>query len=206
MIAIIDYDAGNIKSVEKAVLSLGEKAVITRDARTILSADGVILPGVGAFGDAMEKLHSYGLVDVIHECVKKEIPFLGICLGLQLMFESSEESPEVEGLHLLDGKILRIPAGSGLKIPHIGWNNLHFPNKSRLFRGIPEDSYVYFVHSYYLAAEDEQIVAATTEYGTLIHASVEKGNVFACQFHPEKSSDVGLKILQNFIEITKEAG
>ncbi len=206
MIAIIDYDAGNIKSVEKAVLSLGEKAVITRNARTILSADGVILPGVGAFGDAMEKLHSYGLVDVIHECVKKEIPFLGICLGLQLMFESSEESPEVEGLHLLDGKILRIPAGSGLKIPHIGWNNLHFPNKSRLFRGIPEDSYVYFVHSYYLAAEDEQIVAATTEYGTLIHASVEKGNVFACQFHPEKSSDVGLKILQNFIEITKEAG
>ena len=206
MIAIIDYDAGNIKSVEKAVLSLGEKAVITRNARTILSADGVILPGVGAFGDAMEKLHSYGLVDVIHECVKKEIPFLGICLGLQLMFESSEESPEVEGLHLLDGKILRIPAGPGLKIPHIGWNNLHFPNKSRLFREIPEDSYVYFVHSYYLAAEDEQIVAATTEYGTLIHASVEKGNVFACQFHPEKSSDVGLKILQNFIEITKEAG
>lgn len=205
MIAIIDYDAGNIKSVEKAVLSLGEEAVITRDAQTILSADGVILPGVGAFGDAMEKLHSYGLVDVIRECVKKEIPFLGICLGLQLMFESSEESPGVEGLHLLDGKILRLPAEPGLKIPHIGWNNLHFPNKSRLFRGIPEDSYVYFVHSYYLAAEDERDVAATTEYGTLIHASVEKGNVFACQFHPEKSSDVGLKILQNFIEITKEA-
>ena len=205
MIAIIDYDAGNIKSVEKAVLSLGEEAVITRDAQTILSADGVILPGVGAFGDAMEKLHSYGLVDVVRECVKKEIPFLGICLGLQLMFESSEESPGVEGLHLLDGKILRLPAESGLKIPHIGWNNLYFPNKSRLFRGIPEDSYVYFVHSYYLAAEDERNVAATTEYGTLIHASVEKGNVFACQFHPEKSSDVGLKILQNFIEITKEA-
>lgn len=205
MIAIIDYDAGNIKSVEKAMLSLGEEVVITRDAETILNADGVILPGVGAFGDAMEKLHAYGLVDVIHECVKQEIPFLGICLGLQLMFESSEESPGVEGLHLLDGKILRIPAESGLKIPHIGWNNLHFPNEGRLFAGLPEDSYVYFVHSYYLAAEDENIVAATTEYGTLVHASVEKGNVFACQFHPEKSSDVGLKILQNFIDVTKKA-
>ncbi len=204
MIAIIDYDAGNIKSVEKAILSLGEEVVITRDAQTILSADGVILPGVGAFGDAMEKLHAYGLVEVIHECVKKEIPFLGICLGLQLMFESSEESPGVDGLHLLDGKIMRIPAEEGLKIPHIGWNNLCFPNQGRLFAGLQENSYVYFVHSYYLAASDEYIVTATTEYGTLIHASVEKGNVFACQFHPEKSSEVGLKILQNFIEITKE--
>lgn len=204
MIAIIDYDAGNIKSVEKALLSLGEEVIITRDAQTILNADGVILPGVGAFGDAMEKLHSYGLVDVIRECVKREIPFLGICLGLQLMFESSEECPGIEGLHLLDGKILRIPAEEGLKIPHIGWNNLHFPNQGRLLKGLPEDSYVYFVHSYYLAAENENIVAATTEYGTLIHAAVEKGNVFACQFHPEKSSEVGLRILQNFIDITKE--
>ncbi len=203
MIAIIDYDAGNIKSVEKAMLVLGEEVVITRDAETILNADGVILPGVGAFGDAMEKLHSYGLVDVIHECVEKGIPFLGICLGLQLMFESSEESPGVEGLHLLDGKILRIPAESGLKIPHIGWNSLRFPNKSRLFEGLAEESYVYFVHSYYLAAKDESMVAATTEYGTLIHAAVEKGNVFACQFHPEKSSEVGLKILRNFVNIAK---
>lgn len=203
MIAIIDYDAGNIKSVEKAILSLGEEVVITRESQTILNADGVILPGVGAFGDAMEKLRTYGLVEVIHECVAKQIPFLGICLGLQLMFDSSEESPGVEGLHLLKGRIQRIPAEENLKIPHIGWNNLHFPNKSRLFDGIAEDSYVYFVHSYYLAAKEEQIVAATTEYGTLIHAAVEKGNVFACQFHPEKSSDVGLKILQNFIAITK---
>lgn len=205
MIAIIDYDAGNIKSVEKAMLSLGEEVVITRDAQTILGADGVILPGVGAFGDAMEKLHTYGLVEVIRECVKRKLPFLGICLGLQLMFESSEESPGVEGLHLLDGKILRIPAESGLKIPHIGWNNLKYPNTGRLFRGVKEDSYVYFVHSYYLKAEDESIVTATTDYGTLIHASVEKDNLFACQFHPEKSSDVGLKILQNFIQVTKEA-
>lgn len=203
MIAIIDYDAGNIKSVEKAIISLGEEVVVTKDAQTILSADGVILPGVGAFGDAMEKLHTYGLVEVIRECVKKEIPFLGICLGLQLMFESSEESPGVEGLGLLKGTIKRIPAKEGLKIPHIGWNNLTFQKEGKLFKGLPQNSYVYFVHSYYLAAEDETSVAATTEYGTLIHASVEKGNVFACQFHPEKSSEVGLKILQNFIDVTK---
>lgn len=204
MIAIIDYDAGNIKSVEKAMLSLGEEVVITRDAEIILSADGVILPGVGAFGDAMEKLHAYGLVEVIHKCVENGTPFLGICLGLQLLFESSEESPGVEGLHILDGKILRIPDAEGLKIPHIGWNDLSFPNEGRLFKGLPENSYVYFVHSYYLKADDEGIVTATTEYGTHIHASVEKGNVYACQFHPEKSSEVGLQILKNFIAITRK--
>lgn len=204
MIAIIDYDAGNIKSVEKAFLSLGEEVVLTRDAEEILAADGVVLPGVGAFGEAMEKLHSYGLVDVIRKCVEKGIPFLGICLGLQLMFESSEESPGVEGLHLLDGKILRIPDSPGLKIPHIGWNDLSYPNKGRLFEGISENSYVYFVHSYYLEAADPKIVVAAAEYGTCIHASVEKDNVFACQFHPEKSSETGLKILQNFVNVTKE--
>ena len=186
------------------MISLGEEIVITRDADTILSADGVILPGVGAFGDAMEKLHSYGLVEVIHKCVDKGIPFLGICLGLQLLFESSEESPGVEGLHVLDGKILRIPDGEGIKVPHIGWNDLSFPNEGKLFKGIPENSYVYFVHSYYLKAEDEKIVTAATEYGTYIHASVEKDNVYACQFHPEKSSEVGLQILKNFIQITKK--
>lgn len=203
MIAIIDYDAGNIKSVEKALHYLGQEAVITRDAGTILGADGVILPGVGAFGDAMGKLHAYGLVEVIRKCVEKGTPFLGICLGLQLLFESSEESPGVEGLHILDGKIVRIPAQPGLKIPHIGWNNLTFPNKGRLFEGIAENSYVYFVHSYYLQAKDPGIVTATTEYGTCIHASVEKGNVFACQFHPEKSSEVGMQILRNFISVTE---
>lgn len=204
MIAIIDYDAGNIKSVEKALIALGEEVVLTRDAQTILSADGVILPGVGSFGDAMSKLHSYSLVEVIKQCVAQNTPFLGICLGLQLLFESSEESPGVEGLHVLDGKIVRIPEAPGLKIPHIGWNDLRFPNKGRLFEGIDEQSYVYFVHSYYLQAADESIVTATTEYGTTIHASVEKGNVFACQFHPEKSSTVGLKILENFVQITKK--
>jgi len=200
VIAIIDYDAGNIKSVEKALQYLGEEAVITRDAGEILAADKVILPGVGAFGDAMEKLNRYGLVPVIHEVVEKGIPFLGICLGLQLMFESSEEAPGVEGLGLLKGKIVRIPEGDGLKVPHMGWNSLSFPKKGRLFAGIPENSYVYFVHSYYLQAE-EDIVTATAEYGVTIHASVEKGNVFACQFHPEKSSHTGLTILKNFVEL-----
>ncbi|MDE6925615.1 MAG: imidazole glycerol phosphate synthase subunit HisH [Acetatifactor sp.] len=205
MIAIIDYDAGNIKSVEKALQYLGQEVVITRDEDTILHADGVILPGVGAFGDAMEKLHSYGLVEVIRRTVAARIPFLGICLGLQLLFESSEESPGVEGLHILEGKILRIPVQSGLKIPHIGWNDLSFPNEGRLFQGIPENSHVYFVHSYYLQASDPEIVTAATVYGTYIHASVEKDNVFACQFHPEKSSDVGMRILRNFVSVA-EAG
>lgn len=206
MTAIIDYDAGNIKSVEKALLFLGENAVITRDREELLSADRVILPGVGSFGDAMEKLHSYELTEVIHEIVHKGIPFLGICLGLQLLFERSDECDGVQGLGLLPGEILRIPDAPGLKIPHIGWNSLKFPNKGRLFEGIQEDAYVYFVHSFYLKAADEGIVTATTEYGTLIHASVEKDNIFACQFHPEKSSEVGLRILKNFIGISKKQG
>lgn len=204
MIAIIDYDAGNIKSVEKALQALGEEAVTTRDRDKILNADKVILPGVGAFGDAMEKIHQYGLYEVIHQVVEQKIPFLGICLGLQLLFERSEESRGVEGLSILRGEILRIPEKQDLKIPHIGWNSLSFPNSGRLFRGIPEESYVYFVHSYYLKAREEEIVTATTEYGTLIHASVEKDNVFACQFHPEKSSAVGMQILKNFIDIGRE--
>ena len=201
MITVLDYDAGNIKSVEKALDFLGEEVKITRDREEILSSDGVSLPGVGAVGDAMEKLHQYGLVDVIHEVVDRQIPFLGICLGLQLMFESSEETPGVGGLHLLDGKIRRIPAAEELKIPHIGWNDLTFPNEGRLFRGGEEHSYVYFVHSYYLKAADEQIVKATTQYSTTIHASVESGNTFACQFHPEKSGTVGLSILKNFAKL-----
>lgn len=206
MIAIIDYDAGNIKSVEKALIALEEQVVVTRNPEEILGADGVILPGVGAFGDAMERLESYGLVETIGQVAERRIPLLGICLGLQLMFESSEESPGVKGLGLLPGRIIRIPDEGGLKVPHIGWNNLKFPNEGRLFRGLPEDSYVYFVHSYYLQAREEEIVTATTEYGALIHASVEKDNIFACQFHPEKSSGVGRKILQNFIAVIRDAG
>ena len=201
MVAIIDYDAGNIKSVEKAVNALGYEAVVTRDRSSILNAEHVILPGVGAFGDAMKKLHSYGLVEVIREVAANRTPFLGICLGLQLMFESSEEAPGVEGLSLLKGRIVRLPDTEDLKIPHIGWNSLKYPNSGRLFAGIPEDSYVYFVHSYYLQAGEPEIVKATTEYGALVHASVERENVFACQFHPEKSSEVGMKILENFLKI-----
>ena len=201
MIAIIDYDAGNIKSVEKALKYLGEDAVITRDREEILSADKVILPGVGAFGDAMSKLRQYGLDEVIRDVTAKGTPFLGICLGLQLLFERSDETPGVEGLGILKGEILRIPDKEGLKIPHMGWNSLKFQNNGRLFKGIPEHPYVYFVHSYYLKAKDDRIVKATTEYGTHIHASVEQDNIFACQFHPEKSSTVGLKILENFAGI-----
>ena len=201
MVAIIDYDAGNIKSVEKAVNFLGREAVITRDKEEILKADHVILPGVGAFGDAMEKLHKYGLVEVINEVVKNNTPFLGICLGLQLLFEESEETPGVKGLCLLKGKCTRIPNTQDLKVPQIGWNSLKFPNEGRLFKGIKEDSYVYFVHSYYLQAKEKEIVTATTDYAVNIHASVEKGNIFACQFHPEKSSEVGLQIIKNFLEI-----
>lgn len=206
MIALIDYDAGNMKSVEKALQLLGQETVVTRDPDEIYRADGVILPGVGSFGDAMENLHRFGLVEVIRRVTEQGTPFLGICLGLQLLFESSEESPGVEGLGLLPGKILRIPAGEGLKIPHMGWNDITFPHPGRLFAGVEEHSYVYFVHSYYLKAEDPSIVTAVTRYGTGIHASVEKGNVFACQFHPEKSSDVGLQILKNFAAICAEGG
>ena len=202
MIAIIDYDAGNLKSVEKALKFLGEEAVITRQKEEILNADKVILPGVGAFGDAMHNLNQFGLVDVIKEVVDLGKPFLGICLGLQLLFERSEESPGVEGLGILKGEILRIPDCPGLKIPHMGWNSLKIKPEAKLFKGL-EDPYVYFVHSYYLKAADESIVAATTEYSTIIHASVQSGNVFACQFHPETSSRVGLKILRNFAEMEK---
>ena len=205
MIALIDYDAGNIKSVEKALQLLGEEVILTRDSEVLLAADKVILPGVGNFGDAMNNLNNYGLVPVIRRIVDRGTPFLGICLGLQLLFERSEESPGVKGLGILKGEILRIPDGNGLKIPHMGWNSLELQNHGRLFEGAGEQPYVYFVHSYYLKAEDENIVKAVTEYGVRIHASVEQGNLFACQFHPEKSSDVGLRILKNFAMLGKEA-
>lgn len=204
MIAIIDYDAGNLRSVEKALQFLGEEAVITRDYKEILKADKVILPGVGSFGVAMDYLKKYDLIPVIHEVVDAKKPFLGICLGLQLLFSGSEESEGVEGLNLLPGDIVKIPEEPGLKIPHIGWNSLELSNNGRLFRGLEKESYVYFVHSYYLKAKEEEIVKASTYYGTKIHASVEKDNLFACQFHPEKSGQIGLKILSNFAAIGKE--
>jgi len=182
MIAIIDYDAGNLKSVAKALHYLGGEAVITRDIPTILRADHVILPGVGSFGVAMDQLKKYGLDQAIYEVVAKKTPFLGICLGLQLLFEGSEESEGIEGLGILHGRIVKIPAKDGLKIPHIGWNSLRYPNEG---------------------AQDADIVKAVTEYGTRIHASVEQSHVFACQFHPEKSSSVGLMMLKNFMKVQK---
>lgn len=204
MIAIIDYDAGNLKSVEKALEYLGEESVITRDRNVIMSADKAILPGVGSFGDAMRNLKRLELDQVIHELTDQKKPFLGICLGLQLLFESSEESPGVEGLGILKGNILKIPHKDGLKIPHMGWNSLRLQNHGSLFQGIDDNIYVYFVHSFYLKAQDEKIVTAITDYSTCIHASVEQDQIFACQFHPEKSSTAGLKILKNFAEIGKE--
>lgn len=198
MIAIIDYDAGNLKSVEKALIHLGEDVIITRDEQQLRNADKVILPGVGSFGDAMDKLHHYHLVDVIKDVVSKKTPLLGICLGLQLLFERSDEGEGVNGLSILKGEILKLPDSDGLKIPHMGWNSLSIKQGAKLFQGLPEQSYVYFVHSYYLKAKNENEVAATTHYSTLIHASVEKDNIYACQFHPEKSGDVGLAILRNF--------
>lgn len=201
MIAIIDYDAGNIKSVEKACQYLGQDVKITRDRDEMLCADHVILPGVGAFGDAMNHLRAYHLVQTIYDVIDKNIPFLGICLGQQLMFEESDEAPGVTGLGILPGKILTIPPAEGLKIPHMGWNSLMITPGSRLFKDIEGEPYVYFVHSYYLKAARPSDVAARTWYGTEIDASVESGNVFACQFHPEKSSQTGMQILKNFIEI-----
>lgn len=200
MITIIDYGAGNLKSVEKALLFLGEQVKITSDAKEVLRADKIILPGVGAFGDAMQKLNKTRLSDTIREALDKGIPLLGICLGLQLLFEGSDETPGVSGLSLLKGRILRIPDADGLKVPHIGWNSLEIKKDAALFRGIPNGSYMYFVHSYYLRTE-EDIVAATTDYGAEIHASIQKGSLFACQFHPEKSGEAGLRLLQNFAKL-----
>lgn len=201
MIAVLDYDAGNIRSVEKALIYLGEEAVITRDRDVIMSSDKVILPGVGSFGDAMDKLRAYRLDRVIYDVVDRGTPFLGICLGLQLLYKTSEESPGATGLGILDGQILKIPDAPGLKIPQIGWNSLNISPNATLFNGINQNPYVYFVHSYYLRSDNMEDVAATTHFSVDIHASVEHKNVFACQFHPEKSSDVGLKILKNFIAL-----
>lgn len=204
MVAIIDYDAGNIKSVIKAFRYLGEEVVLTRDSEVILKADHVVLPGVGAFGDAMKRLTDYGLTDVIKQVASEGTPLLGICLGLQLLFESSEESPGAVGLGLLKGTNVRFTEAPGYKIPQIGWNSLELKNSGRLFEGIVEGAFVYFVHSFYAVAEDFQVVKATCTYTDRATASVEKANIFACQFHPEKSGNVGLKILKNYLKTDRK--
>lgn len=201
MIAIVDYDAGNLKSVEKALLYIGAQPVITQEPAVIRRADKVILPGVGAFGDAMDKLKKFDLANTLKEVAGSGTPFLGICLGLQLLFPFSKEAEGVKGLSILEGGIYRIPERGGLKIPHMGWNSIKVTPGARLFKGMEEEPYVYFVHSYYLKAKNMEDVAATTEYGVTIHASIEKGNLFACQFHPEKSGEAGLKILDNFVHL-----
>ncbi|MBS6561551.1 MAG: imidazole glycerol phosphate synthase subunit HisH [Clostridiales bacterium] len=203
MVAIIDYDAGNLKSVQKAFEFLGADVVVTRKRNEILNSDHVILPGVGAFGEAMEKLEQYDLVDTIKEVVKRKIPLLGICLGMQLLFESSEESDGVKGLSLLEGKIVKIPKKEGIKIPHMGWNSLELKGKATLFQGLSKEPYVYFVHSYYLVPSKAEDVVAVTEYGTNLSVAVEHENLFGCQFHPEKSGEVGLEILKNFLKVSK---
>ena len=205
MIAIIDYGAGNLQSVEKALRHLGCQCQITADPGELAAAQAAVLPGVGAFGDAMGQLRARGLEEPIRQFVSSGKPFLGICLGLQILFEESEESPGVKGLGLLRGRVLRLPKESGLKIPHIGWNSLSVGKPGGMFAGVEGEPYVYFVHSYYLRAE-EDVVTATAEYGTTIHAAVQKGNLLACQFHPEKSGQVGLSLLENFKAMAERGG
>ena len=201
MIAIMDYGVGNLFSVEKAFLYLGADAMITNDAEVLRRADKIVLPGVGAFGDCMKNLQASGMIPVLKEQVQAGVPLLGICVGLQILFEGSDESPEAEGLGFFRGRVRKIQA-DGLKIPHMGWNSLAIRRRDNpgLFAGLPENPFVYFVHSYHAAPEDGGIVTATADYGERLTAAVAKGNICATQFHPEKSGDVGLDILKNFID------
>ncbi len=201
MLAIIDYGAGNLRSVQKACEVMGAQAHITSDSAEILSADHVILPGVGAFGDCMQSLADHKLTDTIHQAINQGKPFLGICLGMQMLFSESEESPGAKGLSVFDGRIVKIPEHPGLKIPQMGWNSLQFTKESPLFYGLKENSFVYFVHSYYMQPTDKSIIAATCEYGTTLPIALSHSNIHATQFHPEKSGDVGLQILKNFISL-----
>lgn len=200
MIAIIDYGAGNLRSVQKAFEFIGGDAVVTSDKNKILTAERVVLPGVGAFGDCVSALRRDGLDECIYKVTEKGIPFLGICLGLQMLFETSEETPNAEGLGIFKGKNVKIPSRDGFKIPHMGWNSITFPKASPLFDGIEENSFVYFVHSYYMKPEDESIISAVCEYTDSLPVALSQKNIHATQFHPEKSGKVGLKILENFIK------
>ena len=208
MIAIIDYGAGNLQSVKKALDYLGEPNLITAKSSEIEAADALIVPGVGSFGDAMQSLSDSGLLETVRAAALSDTPFLGICLGLQLLFPESEESKGVKGLGVLPGKIIKFPGDMGLKIPQIGWNSINIREGCKLYAGVPQNAYVYFVHSYYLQAADPEVVAATAEYGVTFHASVadEAHRLYATQFHPEKSGAVGLRILRNFAAMQKGRG
>lgn len=208
MIAIIDYGAGNLQSVKKALDYLGEPNLITAKSSEIEAADALVLPGVGSFGDAMQSLSDSGLLETVRAAALSDTPFLGICLGLQLLFPESEESKGVKGLGVLTGKIIKFPGDMGLKIPQIGWNSINIREGCKLYAGVPQNAYVYFVHSYYLQAADPEVVAATAEYGVTFHASVadEAHRLYATQFHPEKSGAVGLRILRNFAAMQKGRG
>lgn len=201
MISIIDYGAGNLRSVQKALEFLGCDAEITSNKADILSADKVILPGVGAFGDCMKNLSGYDLTECIHTIIAEKTPFLGICLGLQLLFEKSEESEGAKGLGIFEGDIIKIPKTGDLKIPHMGWNSIEYNPQCPIFKGLPENPFVYFVHSFYMNPCDKAIISAETEYGTKLPVALWSENVFATQFHPEKSGDIGLEILRNFAAI-----
>ncbi len=205
MIAVLDYDAGNLASVKKALDFIGVENKVASSGKELKEAAGLIIPGVGAFGEAKRRLEERGLDNDILSFVKSGKPVLGICLGMQLLFEESEEAPGVKGLALLKGRVLKFSAESGIKIPHVGWNSLKIKPGKSLFNEIDTGVYVYFVHSYYVKSDYEENVAASTEYGTLIHSAAESDNIFACQFHPEKSSETGLKILKNFAEICGRA-
>ncbi len=199
MVAIIDYGAGNLQSVKKALDFIGAESKITDNKDEINAASHIILPGVGSFADAMSCIRERGLEETIKKSADGSKHFLGICLGLHLLFESSEESPGVKGLGVFKGDIVTIPKDNGLKVPHIGWNSVKLNQTNGLFEGIKDESYFYFVHSYYLKNADEDIVAGTTEYGVPIQCVVQNGRVCATQFHPEKSSEVGLALLKNFV-------
>lgn len=205
MLAIINYGAGNLRSVQKACEYVGEKAVITDNREEILNADRVILPGVGSFGSCIESIRKANLFDCIRQVTESGTPFLGICLGLQLLFEASDESPDAKGLGILKGRCVKIPQSDGVKIPHIGWNSITFPNPSPLFTGIEDGSFVYFVHSYYMQQNDKSVITAVCDYSASLPVALSRGNIHATQFHPEKSGDVGLKILKNFIDLRRES-
>jgi glutamine amidotransferase len=201
MIAIVDYGMGNLRSVTNAFRKLGADVVITREKEIIGASGAVVLPGVGAFGKCIENLKGLGLFDFIKELIVKDKLYLGICLGMQILFEASEESPGVEGMGVIKGRVPRFTGN--VKVPHMGWNSIEIVKGHRIFEGVENGSHFYFVHSFYCLPEEEEAVATKTTYGVDFASSVQKGNVFACQFHPEKSQRIGLRLLQNFIRLAK---